>query len=273
MIKSKNTIDEKEACVNEYLSGADKYYLSGKYSISIRTINRWVANTDIDEVKVRIAKRSKIIPIDIQHELLDILNNNAIFCGYNTSGWNQNRIMTYINNEYGIEINRRIATALMEDAIKINDIGYEDSVYNDIEKLDTLGYSIILLDYIKIGRIKSKEVESLELRKYTEKMLNVNLVIARADERVYLDIIVSELDIVDTRGRNIVTNNSKSKKINKLEAQRKAITCDKYEVLNKIKKAEGNESVVFITPYDRDIYRLQRRKSDIKYFVVHEDIY
>ena len=36
MIKSRHTDEEKQQCVSEYLNGENKYYLAGKYSVSIR---------------------------------------------------------------------------------------------------------------------------------------------------------------------------------------------------------------------------------------------
>ena len=88
-----------------------------------------------------------------------------------------------------------MAKSLIEDSIKLNDISYEDKVYNDIEELAVLGYNMVLIDYIKIGRIYSREVECLELREYTEEKLDVNLVVLRY-ENMYLDIIVSETKVI-----------------------------------------------------------------------------
>ena len=115
-IKSRHTDEEKEACINECLNGADKYYLSGKYDVSIRTIDRWIANSGVSEVELRISRRQDKIPIDIQYEVFKVLSGNPIFYGYNTSEWNVNRVINYIKKTYGIEVNRRMASALMEDA-------------------------------------------------------------------------------------------------------------------------------------------------------------
>ena len=264
--------EDKYKCVSEYINGADKYYLSGKYSVSTRTIDRWISSMGINEIEVRIARRADTITVDIQKEILKTLNTNPIFQGFNIAEWNEPKVIKYINNIYGIEINRRMAKALIEDAKKINTIEYEDRVCKDIAELETLGYSIILLDYIKIGRIDSEEVESLELRKYTENKLDVNLVIARANEHMYLDIIVSELDIVE-KAKMKITKVSEKNKIDRARLQRAVIADDKYEVLNKIKKVEGNEKIIFITTYDKDIDKLIRKRSNIKYFIVNDDIY
>jgi hypothetical protein len=272
MIKTRHTDEEKNKCVNEYLNGKDKYYLSGKYSASIRTIDRWIKEINVDEVKLNIAKRVDTIPIDIQEEILKTLNANPIFQGFNIAEWNAPKVIKYINNIYGIEINRRMAKALIADAKKVNTIKYEDRVYSEIEELEAIGYSIVLLDYIKIGRINSIEVEPLELRKYTENKLDVNLVIARANEHIYLDIVVSEINIVD-KTKTKVTKVSEKEQVDKQELQRKVIVDDKYEVLNKIKKAEGKEQIIFITTYDKDIDKLIRKRSNIKYFIVNNDIY
>lgn len=283
-IKSRHTDEEKEACINECLNGADKYYLSGKYDVSIRTIDRWIANSGVSEVELRISRRQDKIPIDIQYEVFEVLSSNPIFYGYNTSEWNVNRVINYIKRIYDIEVNWRMARALMEDA---RGLGYKysiDKTYDDIGRLDELGYSIVLLDYIKIGRIKMLEVEPLGIRDYTEDILDVNLVIARADENVYLDVIVSELEIVDKkRGTTIYKTSDKEERI-KEDFQRKVIVNDKYELLNKIKEVEKKrklkkkevekkEEIIFISKYDRDIEKLQRKRSNIRYFIVSEDIY
>ncbi|MBE6060552.1 MAG: hypothetical protein E7215_10340 [Clostridium sulfidigenes] len=264
--------EDKSKCVDEYINGADKYYLSGKYSVSIRTIDRWISKMNIDEIQLRIARRANTIPIDIQKEILKLLNTNPILCGFNSSEWNEITVIKYINNKYGIEINRRMAKALIEDAKKINPIKYEDRIYNDIAELDALGYSIVLLDYIKIGRIDTIEVEALELRKYTENKLDVNLVIARASDSIYLDIILSEINIVDKRGI-VVTKVSEKKCVYKEKLQRRVISDDKYEVLKKIKIAEDKENIIFITTYDKDITKLKKKRSNIKYFIVGDAIY
>lgn len=283
-IKSRHTDEEKEACINECLNGADKYYLSGKYDVSIRTIDRWIANSGVSEVELRISRRQDKIPIDIQYEVFKVLSSNPIFYGYNTSEWNVNRVINYIKSTYDININWRMAKALMEDAIHSAYIYSIDQAYDDIGRLSELGYSIVLLDYIKIGRIKMLEVEPLGIRDYTEDILDVNLVIARADENVYLDVIVSELEIVDKkRGTTIYKTSDKEERI-KEDFQRKVIVNDKYELLNKIKEAEKKrklkknevekkEEIIFISTYDRDIEKLQRKRSNIRYFIVSEDIY
>ncbi|WP_253200623.1 hypothetical protein [Clostridium sp. CF012] len=272
MIETRHTDEEKNNCVNEYLNGMDKCYLSSKYSTSIRTIDRWIKKINVDEVKLKIAKRSGTIPKDIQEEILKILNTNPIFQGFNIAEWNEPKVIKYINNTFGIEINRRMAKALIEDAVKVNTIQYEDRVDSYIEQFDTLGYSIVLLDYIKIGKISRIEIESLELRKYTKNKLDVNLVIARANDHIYLDVIVSEINIVDKSKIEIIKTSEKER-LDRQVLQRKVIVDDKYDILNKIKRLEGNENIVFITTYDKDIDKLIRKRNKIKYYIVNEGIY
>ena len=161
MIKSRHTDEEKQQCVNEYLNGKNKYYLAGKYSTSIRSIDRWISKMDINEVELRKRRRADCIDIDIQEEILKSLNTNPIIKGFKISQWNETSIIKYIKDTYNIDINRRMAKSLIEDSIKLNDISYEDKVYNDIEELAVLGYNMVLIDYIKIGRIYSREVECL----------------------------------------------------------------------------------------------------------------
>ena len=272
-IKSRHTDEQKEACINECLNGADKYYLSGKYDVSIRTIDSWIAKSGVSEIKLRISRRQDKIPMNIQYEIFEALGSNPIFYGYNNSEWNVNRVINYIKREYDIEINWRMATALMEDAGALGYIYSTYQAYDDIGRLDELGYSIVLLDYIKIGRIKRLEVEPLGIRDYTEDVLDVNLVIARADENVYLDVIVSELEIVDEKRGTTIYKVTEKQKRTKQEFQRRAIADDKYELLNKIKEAEKTENIVFISTYDKDIKKLQRKRSNMKYFTVDDGIY
>ena len=222
MIKSRHTDEEKQQCVNEYLNGKDKYYLSGKYSTSIRTIDRWIKSSNIDRLKLRMIKRAKTIPVKIQEEILNVLNSNPICVGFNISYWKEFMIIDYIKNKYNIAINRRMAKGLIEDSQEVNVLSYEDKVINDIEELADLGYSIVLVDYIKIGKIASQEIE---YKDYKEEMVDVNLVIARAGEDMYVDVIFSDLDIVDTINEVVLTKKDKAK--------RRIIANYKFEVLKR----------------------------------------
>lgn len=281
MIKSRHTDEEKQQCVKEYLNGEDKYYLAGKYSTSIRSIDRWIAKMNINEIELRKRMRAHCIDIDIQEEILKSLNTNPIIKGFKISQWNEASIIKYIKDTYNIDINRRMAKSLIEDSIKINDIRYEDKVYNDIEELVVLGYNIVLIDYIKIGRIYSREVECLELREYTEEKLDVNLVVLRSTEYMYLDVIVSEAKItskspkIDIRELSKKINNNDEYEITreKIKKQRKEIVNDKCNILDKVLKEESNKKIVFITKYDDDIKKIIRRKNQLKFYIVEDKLY
>ena len=281
MSKIRHTDDEKRECVNEYLNGKNKYYLAGKYSTSIRSIDRWIAKMDINEVELRKRKRADCIDIDIQEEIIENLNTNPIIKGFKISQWNEAIIIKYIKDTYNIDINRRMAKSLIEDSIKLNDISYEDKVYNDIEELAVLGYNMVLIDYIKIGRIYSREVECLELREYTEEKLDVNLVVLRSTENMYLDIIVSETKViskspkVDIRELSKKINNNDEQEIiiGKIKQQRKEIVNDKCNILDKVLKEELNKKIVFITKYDDDIKKIIRRKNQFKFYIVEDTLY
>lgn len=65
MCKTRHTDDEKRECVNEYLNGKDKYYLAGKYSISIRTIDRWIAKINTNEIELRKRRRYGCIGLNL----------------------------------------------------------------------------------------------------------------------------------------------------------------------------------------------------------------
>lgn len=262
MIKSRHTDEEKQQCVNEYLNGKDKYYLSGKYSTSIRTIDRWIKSSNIDRLKLRMIKRAKTIPVKIQEEILNVLNSNPICVGFNISYWKEFMIIDYIKNKYNIAINRRMAKGLIEDSQEVNVLSYEDKVINDIEELADLGYSIVLVDYLKIGKVASQEIEG---REHKEEMLDVNLVIARAGEDMYVDVIFSDLDIVD-RFNEIVTPK-------KDKVKRRLIVDDKFEVLKKVCNEEQNDRVVFMTTYDRDMPKVIKKDKTIKWYIVKEEFY
>ena len=281
MSKIRHTDDEKRECVNEYLNGKNKYYLAGKYSTSIRSIDRWIAKMDINEVELRKRKRADCIDIDIQEEIIENLNTNPIIKGFKISQWNEAIIIKYIKDTYNIDINRRMAKSLIEDSVKLNDISYEDKVYNDIEELSVLGYNIILVDYIRIGRISSKELEYLELREYTTEKLDVNLVILRSAEYMYLDVIVSEAKItskspkIDIRelSKKINNNDDYEITIEKIKKQRKEIVNDKCNIFDKILKKELNKKIVFITKYDDDIKKIITRKNQFKFYIVEDTLY
>lgn len=281
MIKSRHTDEEKQQCVNEYLNGKNKYYLAGKYSTSIRSIDRWISKMDINEVELRKRRRTDCIDIDIQEEILKSLNTNPIIKGFKISQWNETSIIKYIKDTYNIDINRRMAKSLIEDSVKLNDISYEDKVYNDIEELSVLGYNIILVDYIRIGRISSKELEYLELREYTTEKLDVNLVILRSAEYMYLDVIVSEAKItskspkIDIRelSKKINNNDDYEITIEKIKKQRKEIVNDKCNIFDKILKKELNKKIVFITKYDDDIKKIITRKNQFKFYIVEDRLY
>ena len=214
-------------------------------------------------------------------EIIENLNTNPIIKGFKISQWNEAIIIKYIKDTYNIDINRRMAKSLIEDSIKLNDISYEDKVYNDIEELAVLGYNMVLIDYIKIGRIYSREVECLELREYTEEKLDVNLVVLRSTENMYLDIIVSETKViskspkVDIRELSKKINNNDEHEIiiGKIKQQRKEIVNDKCNILDKVLKEELNKKIVFITKYDDDIKKIIRRKNQFKFYIVEDTLY
>ena len=171
-------------------------------------------------------------------------------------------VIDYIKNKYNIDINRRMAKSLIEDSQEVNVVSYEDRVVNDIEELADLGYSIVLVDYIKIGRIASQEIE---YKDYKEEMVDVNLVIARAGEDMYIDVIFSDLDIVDTINEVVLTKRDKAK--------RRIIANDKFQILKKVCNEEKNDRVVFMTIYDRDMSKVIKKDNTIKWYIVENELY
>ena len=127
MSKIRHTDDEKRECVNEYLNGKNKYYLAGKYSTSIRSIDRWIAKMDINEVELRKRKRADCIDIDIQEEIIENLNTNPIIKGFKISQWNEAIIIKYKKEDDIKEVLRTI-----DNIYKVK------SIYDIPEKKDTV---------------------------------------------------------------------------------------------------------------------------------------
>lgn len=82
---------------------------------------------------------------------------------------------------------------------------------------------------------------------------------------MYVDVIFSDLDIVD-RFNEIVTPK-------KDKVKRKLIIDDKFEVLKKVCNEEQNDRVVFMTIYDRDMSKVIKKDKTIKWYIVKEEFY
>lgn len=267
--RSNYSEDEQIECMKQYLNGCDKEQLSKLWGISIRTIERWIKNwTDKDSIDVRIAKRSKKIPIDIQKKLMQILTKNAMLYGFNVSTWDEVRVIKLLNNNYNIKITRYMAKALLSDSKNFSE-KYKEKVINEIAELEQLGYKLVFVDYIQIGRIDKEEIEPLAYKKFKEYILKVNLAIAMGAKSLYKDILFSETDIIGKQIKSIKLKKVDS--ISKERNQRKVIINDKYNFISKIANKEDTKSkIVFISKNDKDIEQFSKK---IMFYIVDKDLY
>lgn len=144
---------------------------------------------NIDE---RIAKREKVIPKNIQEEVLKILNTNAIPYGFYVSTWSERRVIKLFKEHYGIKITRYMAKLLLKDS-KDRKYFVEDTKreYNEIMDLKSSGYNVVNLYFLKIGKIDKELVDDLVFQNFYEKKLDVNLGICIGAKNVYIEIIFS----------------------------------------------------------------------------------
>lgn len=137
---------------------------------------------------------------------------------------------------------------------------YEENTLNEINVLEQLGYKLILLDYIRFGRINKRDIESLFYKKFMEHRLNVNLGIARGSECAYIDIIFSEIDIIEKTKKITLAEPGINIKVDR--KQRNVIIEDKLCFINKVLSKESNSNnVVFISKEDVDIEKVKNEKA------------
>lgn len=55
--------------------------------------------------------------------------------------------------------------------------------------------------------------------------------------------------------------------------ERREIIKDKYKLLMKVYESEKYNDIVVMTKYDKDIEALIRKKGDIKYFIINDEMY
>lgn len=267
---SNYTEEERAECIKDYFKGTDKEKLAQQRGVSKRTIERWIKEYErINPIEINIAKRSKLIPVDIQLEIMKILNNNAILYGFNISTWNEVRVIKLLNDKYNIKITRHMARLLLKDKQFFSN-EYEEKTLNEINELEQLGYKLILLDYIRFGRINKRDIESLFYKKFIEHTLNVNLGIARGSECAYIDIIFSEIDIIEKPKKITLVESGINIKVDR--KQRNAIIEDKLCFINKVLSKESNSNnVIFISKEDTDIEKVKNEKS--VFYIVKKQLY
>ncbi|MCB2354724.1 helix-turn-helix domain-containing protein [Clostridium estertheticum] len=269
---SNYTDEERSRCVEQYFTGYNKDQLAQIWGVSKRTVERWIKEYErTDAIKIRIAKRSKLMTVDIQHEIMQILNSNAILHGFNISTWNEAMVIKLLKDKYYIKITRYMAEELLSDK-KYFSSECEEKVLNELNDMEKLGYKLILLDYIRIGRVDKRTIEPLFYKKFKEHRLNVNLGIARGTKTAYLDIIFSDVDILEKPQKIELVQLGASIKVNGYE--RKVIANDKFDFIKKVlRKETNNKNVVFISTGDTDIKEFKNNNENALFFIVNKDLY
>ena len=253
--------EQIEQCVEEYINGVSKKVLAKKYSVSERTINKWIEKSNIGYMEKRLASRAQHIPIEVQKEVLDVLNTNAMLYGFDTNIWSDKNVVRYIKDTYNINITKGIANKLIVDSYDICTVKNEEQIYKDIEKLNNLGYSTVLLDFVRFGKIAVSPVQPLgyiekDIEYYSnpKNKINVYLIIGRANDTIYVGKIMTK-EVMDVNG-NVTC---KDEKIN-INKQKKAF-------LDKVHKYE-NKEVIFISSK-----RYGNRIPGYKFLLIDDYIY
>ena len=274
MIGRVNIMDDRKKCVDDYLNGEDIEKLANKYSVSESTIYRWIKKANLNEFQIITAKIAKVIPINIQNEILQALSATPLRQGYDEIKWNTELLINYIKNKYNIEIDIKEVELLFKIKRMITED--EEEFDNILFDLDEYGYNIVFLDYFQIAKMESREIElidsnvintrSREFRSKGKEEVYLNLIIARANKHVYMDIIPSYEDISSKKdlifvkfGERIV-NNGDEKFINEIN-----------NFINIICKV-SNKKCVFICKKNSAIY-WQRKHFSQEFIYVKEEIY
>lgn len=144
-------MDYRKQCVTDYLNGEDIKKLVNKYSVVESTIYRWIKNANLNEFQIITAKIAKVIPINIQNEILQTLSATPLRQGYDEIKWNKEILINYIKNKYNIEIDIKIAELLFEKKRMISK-DKEEEFDNIVFDLEQYGYNVVFIDkfiYVK----------------------------------------------------------------------------------------------------------------------------
>lgn len=225
---------------------------------------------NIDE---RIAKREKVIPKNIQEEVLKILNTNAISYGFYVSTWSERRVIKLLKEHYRIKITRYMAKLLLKDA-KDRKHFVEDAKreYNEIMDLKNSGYNVVNLYFLKIGKIDKELVDHLVFQSFYEKELDVNLGICIGANNVYIEIIFSDSNIVSKRGKFLfMKKNADSTKREIIEIKKRNVIDNKASFIRKIIKRENlSDKIVFVCIDDLYIDRFNKSDGNTFFYVIEE---
>lgn len=296
MIGGKNIMDYRKQCVADYLNGEDIKKLANKYSVVESTIYRWIKNANLTKLQIITAKIAKVIPINIQNEILQTLSATPLRQGYDEIKWNKEILINYIKNKYNIEIDIKIAELLFEKKRMISK-DKEEEFDNIVFDLEQYGYNIVFIDWFKIVKMNAREIEPIDpevintrsqnyrreienrtinLRKKDEKKsnknktiyLNLNIILARADKCVYMEIIPSYEEInckenfknVSIKFDETIVNNEKERFIK-----------EKNNFINKVCKS-SKDKFVFICKGNMNLNFSGKRYND-KFIYVKEELY
>lgn len=161
MIGGKNIMDYRKQCVADYLNGEDIKKLVNKYSVVESTIYRWIKNANLTKLQIITAKIAKVIPINIQNEILQTLSATPLRQGYDEIKWNKEILINYIKNKYNIEIDIKIAELLFEKKRMISK-DKEEEFDNIVFDLEQNGYNIVFIDWFKIVKMNAGEIEPID---------------------------------------------------------------------------------------------------------------
>lgn len=262
---SRYSLEEQGVCVKEYLAGASKKELADKWGISERTIERWIKKykSKEDDSEFQMRERDKKIPQNVQKDLMKILSSNAILYGFHISIWNERRVVEFTRKKYGITITRYIAKKILKD---IKGLHRKKDEENEIKEMLDQKYKIIILDYLKIGKIKRRSIEAMEYGYFKNEVLNVNIGIAISEKSIYAKIIFSDIDIREKQGM-VNPLKMKSREVEEKDRESRKIT--KYfkdRFLNSIMMKEDNErKIVFIMHRENYLEKYVRKERNYVY--------
>lgn len=266
---SRYSLEEQGACVKEYLAGASKKELADKWGVTTRTIERWIKKyrRKDNDLEFQMRKRNEKISEESQRKLMKILSSNAILYGFHISIWNERRVVEFTRKKYGITITRYIAKKILKDVKELYDKKDEE---DEIKEMIDQKYKIIILDFLKIGKIKRRSIEAIEYGYFKNEVLNVNIGIAISEKSIYAKIIFSDIDIREKQGM-VNPLKMKSREVEKKDRESRKITKNfKDRFLNSIMMKEGNErKIVFIM--HRENYLEKYYKNERNYIYIYNN--
>lgn len=277
---SRYSLEEQGACVKEYLAGASKKELADKLGVSERTIERWIKKyrRKDNDLEFQMRKRNEKISEESQRKLMKILNDNAILYGFYISTWNEERVMTLVKNEFGIDITTYIAKQLLDDSKVFgieNEQNAENIIKNEINCLKEKGYKAFSVDFVKIGIIDKCELEPFVFNKYKQNKVYVNLALARGENSLYMKIIFTEqyfFKKTKTSVRVIRRERKKSPFESRKKSENEKQMIDKKAKFIREIVNQEKDKILIITTEDSVTKRFNKRSKNIGIYIVNDDI-